>query len=185
MKTIILRPIIAFFTFAATMILFASCSGGQQERDVQQEAHDHSDLTVQSEGTITFSDENLGKAFQHYIRIKDALVNSDAREARSASGELVQSLKSLEGPANLVSYAEHISNTDDLDVQREAFYPLSTGFAELIKESPPETGQVYIQNCPMAFDDEGAYWIAAETEINNPYFGDAMLRCGSVTGVIE
>lgn len=185
MKTINFRTIIAITTFAVIAIIFASCSGGQQERDVQQEGHDQTDMTVYSEGSITFSDENLGKAFQHYIHLKDALVNSDAEEVRSASEMLAQSLKSLEGAGDLVSHAELISTNDELHIQREAFYPLSAGFAELIKNSPPETGQVYIQNCPMAFDNKGAYWIAAESEINNPYFGDAMLRCGSVTGVIE
>ncbi len=184
MKKINFRPIIAISTFAVIVILFASCSGGQQEQADQHEDHDQTELTVYG-GNITFSDENLQKAFQHYIHLKDALVNSDAEEARSVSEMLAQSLESLEGSAELVSHAELISNTDDLDIQREAFYPLSDGFTELIKNTPPESGQVYIKNCPMAFDNEGAYWLAAESEINNPYFGDAMLRCGSVTGVIE
>jgi hypothetical protein len=32
----------------------------------------------------------------------------------------------------------------------------------------------------MAFNNEGAYWLSAEKEVNNPYFGDKMLHCGSV-----
>jgi hypothetical protein len=33
----------------------------------------------------------------------------------------------------------------------------------------------------MAFDDKGAYWLSAESEIKNPYFGKKMLECGEVT----
>lgn len=32
--------------------------------------------------------------------------------------------------------------------------------------------------CPMAFDDKGAEWLQRGDEINNPYFGASMLRCG-------
>jgi len=40
----------------------------------------------------------------------------------------------------------------------------------------------HVAFCPMAFDFEGANWIQRNTEINNPYFGDQMLRCGDILG---
>ncbi|RNC80996.1 MAG: DUF3347 domain-containing protein [Phycisphaera sp.] len=36
--------------------------------------------------------------------------------------------------------------------------------------------------CPMAFDNAGAEWLQRDTQINNPYFGDSMLRCGEIRG---
>ncbi|MBZ0171060.1 MAG: DUF3347 domain-containing protein, partial [Phycisphaerales bacterium] len=36
----------------------------------------------------------------------------------------------------------------------------------------------HLAHCPMAFDNKGADWLQRGTQINNPYFGDAMLRCG-------
>ena len=39
---------------------------------------------------------------------------------------------------------------------------------------------VYKQYCPMADEDRGAYWLSKEKEVLNPYFGDAMLKCGEV-----
>ncbi len=42
-------------------------------------------------------------------------------------------------------------------------------------------GPVYRVHCPMAFDNRGADWLQADKTVNNPYFGAAMLRCGSVT----
>jgi Cu(I)/Ag(I) efflux system membrane fusion protein len=38
----------------------------------------------------------------------------------------------------------------------------------------------HVAYCPMAFDNKGAEWLQRGTTINNPYFGDAMLRCGEI-----
>lgn len=38
----------------------------------------------------------------------------------------------------------------------------------------------HVAYCPMAFDNKGAEWLQRGTKINNPYFGDAMLRCGEI-----
>ena len=32
----------------------------------------------------------------------------------------------------------------------------------------------------MAFDNKGAEWLQVGTQVNNPYFGDQMLRCGEI-----
>ena len=32
----------------------------------------------------------------------------------------------------------------------------------------------------MAFDGKGGYWLQDVKEINNPYFGAKMLRCGEI-----
>jgi hypothetical protein len=36
-------------------------------------------------------------------------------------------------------------------------------------------------HCPMAEEGRGADWIQLGTETANPYYGAAMLRCGSQT----
>jgi Cu(I)/Ag(I) efflux system membrane fusion protein len=37
----------------------------------------------------------------------------------------------------------------------------------------------------MAKNQEGARWISREKEIRNPYFGEKMLKCGSVVDLIK
>jgi len=37
----------------------------------------------------------------------------------------------------------------------------------------------------MADNNKGAYWLSKEEKVFNPYFGDAMLKCGEVKQVIE
>ena len=45
--------------------------------------------------------------------------------------------------------------------------------------------KVYEQFCPMADNDNGAYWLSLSEVIENPYFGSKMMKCGSVESVIE
>jgi len=40
--------------------------------------------------------------------------------------------------------------------------------------------RLYAIYCPMAFDGIGAYWISDSKEINNPYLGEKMPKCGEI-----
>jgi len=37
----------------------------------------------------------------------------------------------------------------------------------------------------MAFGNEGADWLSKEEAIQNPYFGDKMMKCGVVKAIID
>jgi Cu(I)/Ag(I) efflux system membrane fusion protein len=37
----------------------------------------------------------------------------------------------------------------------------------------------------MAFDNQGADWLQWGEQINNPYFGASMLRCGEIRASFE
>ena len=65
---------------------------------------------------------------------------------------------------------------------RKGFEKVSTGLVEMVTGLGADTdSSLYVAHCPMAFDFEGASWLQTKTEIRNPYFGAAMLRCGEVT----
>jgi hypothetical protein len=55
----------------------------------------------------------------------------------------------------------------------------------LIKSSKLSAGALYLEYCPMANNNEGAFWLSNEKQIKNPYFGDMMLTCGSVKETIQ
>lgn len=44
----------------------------------------------------------------------------------------------------------------------------------------PPTKPLFKFYCPMAFEYEGAFWLQANEQIANPYFGAEMLRCGTI-----
>ncbi len=129
-----------------------------------------------------------------YLRVKDALVNSDPVSASEAAADLGERLQAvdmmlLEGDAHnfwmkqsnaIRSHALNISKADILEEQRQQFDFLSQALITSLK-SFGSTEALYVQHCPMAFDNQGADWLSLRSEIRNPYYGDAMLTCGSVT----
>jgi hypothetical protein len=117
-----------------------------------------------------------------YLEIKDALVQTNSKNASLAASEMVRTLegKTDELSKKLRVDATAISNSSEMKMQRKYFDALSQNVYEYVKETGEKEGTVYKQFCPMAFNNTGAFWLAAEKEINNPYFGNMMLHCGSV-----
>lgn len=111
-----------------------------------------------------------------YLAVKDALVETDATKARAAANSFLESTENNQLRTPLKTIANSAS---DVNTQRAAFEILSEKMYELEKASQGKI-VLYKQYCPMAFNNQGAFWLAAEKEVNNPYFGDVMLHCGSV-----
>ena len=84
----------------------------------------------------------------------------------------------------LKSYANSISGTTNIKKQRNHFKQLSSHLTSSIQLFGINE-KVYNQFCPMADNNKGAYWLSKEEQVLNPYFGDAMLKCGEVKQVIE
>ena len=133
---------------------------------------------------VSFSDAILTPVFKHYMQIKTALVNSNPEEAQTAAKDLTKALNSVPGNGKALGAAREIAQTDNLDDQRTHFPNLSAGIETLVSGSVA-SGEIYKQYCPMAFDGQGGYWLSASQEVRNPYFGDKMLKCGSVRDTIQ
>ncbi|MGK0379269.1 efflux RND transporter periplasmic adaptor subunit [Patiriisocius sp. Uisw_017] len=143
--------------------------------------------------------EQLKIVFNNYIKLKDALVKDDAenviKEAKSTLNSLtnvdIKLLKDEKAHINwkalekeIKSSVTSISDISNIKEQRSHFKHLSEHFISAI-EAFGINEKVYSQFCPMADNDNGAYWLSREEKVLNPYFGDAMLKCGSVKQVIE
>lgn len=129
-----------------------------------------------------------------YLILKDALVETDPEAAANAGQDFLAGLNQvdmslLRGPAHnfwmgqlnaMRAHAGRIAKADKVEEQREQFDFLSNLLIETIRAFDIEGAKLYVQHCPMAFDDRGADWISNETQILNPYFGDKMLKCGLV-----
>jgi|GEM_PF-49431 len=147
--------------------------------------------------TIEVSEEfkkQLTALIQSYLPIKDALVQTNAQATRQAINPAKASLvkvdaKLLDGKAGEIwskllspiqSSLDKIANTSDVEEQRKHFEILSDNLIDAVEYFGVVENTIYRQYCPMAFRDQGAYWLSAEKEIRNPYFGDMMLTCGEV-----
>jgi Cu(I)/Ag(I) efflux system membrane fusion protein len=64
---------------------------------------------------------------------------------------------------------------------RHLFAQLSQALISLL-QAYDDSGRnrVYLFYCPMAEENQGAYWMAPHPAVMNPYFGQTMLKCGKV-----
>lgn len=137
--------------------------------------------TVVPRADAEFEDPLVDKVFQNYLNLRSALVNSDAGEAATAAGNMAETF--ADARPQLRDLAQAIADTDDLAVQRQHFSELTAGMGDVLEEEI-SGGTIYRMHCPMAFDGAGADWYSEVDEVRNPYFGDKMLTCGSVTAEI-
>lgn len=129
-----------------------------------------------------------------YFDLKNALVESDFAKSKKTTEKLLQSLQSadmklLERKAHELWMEQEIplrkaiislSKAKNIEEQREHFSAISLAIIEIAELFSLTIEPVYLAYCPMAFGDKGAYWLSEFEEIKNPYFGDAMLKCGEV-----
>ncbi|WP_062058172.1 DUF3347 domain-containing protein [Aquimarina longa] len=130
--------------------------------------------------TVQFNNAQTGKAFKQYIDIKTALVHTDAQQVKASAKKLAEITENT----MLKTVIDAIIASNDIEEQRRAFVAVTTQMEAMLRGAL-SSGEVYKQYCPMAFNNEGGYWLSTEKEIRNPYFGDQMLKCGSVSEIIK
>ncbi|GLR17340.1 efflux RND transporter periplasmic adaptor subunit [Portibacter lacus] len=146
-----------------------------------------------NETSEEFKDQ-LDQVVQSYIALKDALVDTDPKNAQNAAESVLKSLNNVD--MNLVKGEAHmywmeqnkaikahgakISESEDVEDQRSQFKFLSDAIINSLRAFGTHNHHYYVQYCPMVSDNKGADWVSAEKEIRNPYFGDKMMKCGSV-----
>ena len=143
--------------------------------------------------------EQLQDVYDSYILMTEAFVASDAEEVSRKALSVRSVLKKvdmglLQGEAHmewmtqiekLNESIDQISDSKDISDQRLLFAAFNTTFHTSLKSFDLQQGTTYYQYCPMANGDEGAYWFSNEKEIANPYFGEAMLKCGETRETLD
>lgn len=137
----------------------------------------------------------LPQLLTSYYEVKNALVNSDADAASLKAKELLNAIKKVDDKTlkdnekksfemlkdKLILDAEHISESKDIERQREYFSSLSTTIYSLAKSARLSDSPIYKEYCPM----KKMFWLSNEESIKNPYYGKKMLSCGKVTDTIK
>ncbi len=135
---------------------------------------------------------------KHYLDLQKSLVNADVEGAGKAAKRMLELLPPQKGSglprvpesywkgrqAAISKALDLISKAASIDEQRKAFIDLSREIARAAKAFGGGE-QLYLFFCPMANQDQGAYWINDLEKVANPYFGKMMLNCGSVVGSIQ
>jgi len=168
----------------------------------KKEEVDHSQHQTAEMETMTVDDvfqKQLTTVFDQYLLMKDAFVATDAARVRSEAQKVKASLEKvnmalLKGDAHLKwmdilakieAPLKTIHDSGDIAAQRSVLGNLSDALYEGIITFSITGLNAFYQYCPMANNDKGAYWLSVTQEINNPYFGEAMLRCGETKETIK
>ncbi|NNK19177.1 MAG: efflux RND transporter periplasmic adaptor subunit [Maribacter sp.] len=162
------------------------------------EENDHTNMNERLEVSAKFQ-KQLKAVFNDYISLKDALVKEDSKSTSASATTLLKNLGKVDMKLlsdneahnhwmtlekKLKFSATSISNTSDIKVQRDHFKHLSSHLINAVQLFGVNE-KVYVEFCPMADNNSGAYWLSKEEKVINPYFGEAMLTCGEVKQVIE
>lgn len=141
----------------------------------------------------------LKPALEAYFALKEALVGDDTAQARLAADQLAQALNQIgqntlesslppvwqEHRQALQQAVEMAAQAEDIAAIRRFFVDISAQMATIIRRAKPVQQPLYLQYCPMANENEGAYWLSRKVEVHNPYYGAAMLNCGEVKATLE
>ncbi|HNT79578.1 MAG TPA: DUF3347 domain-containing protein [Bacteroidia bacterium] len=171
-----MKTILAFTMILTTLFLSESVAQDGKMKS------DENKMTKQ----VAMSIHEAQNIITDYLNLKDALVSTNGELASTAAGKMLTTIgRNKSDLLDKIRFdVEHIAGTKDVSHQRDHFSSLSDNLYLFAKEIGPINSPLYYQYCPMATQGEGAYWLSANKEIKNPYFGDKMLRCGSTKETI-
>lgn len=205
-----MRSMFYSILFSATAFAFLTNCSGNKKDDSETASHDEhaaKDSTEHASGSTATAEPSepqfqvdagfqnqLASVFTSYVELKDAFVASDAAKVKDEAKETDEALakvdmKLLSGAAHndwmnyltpIQSSLKEIQGSTDIEAQRKAFSNLSDNLYKSVKAFGLGGKEAFYEYCPMAFNNEGAYWLSEQAQIKNPYFGDKMLTCGEV-----
>lgn len=186
------------FIVGLTVILFAACN--TQNDKIAPETGTKQIALSKSANSAAFN-QSFSNLLTAYLSLKDQFVaEKDSGIAQSARVLMLASdslkLSELQADSNIVitarTYSEGISaelkgllGEADILGKRRSFQMVSDQLYDLIRTVQYDQIVLFHAYCPLAFDDQGAYWISDQSEINNPYQPKKTPPCGEIRDTIN
>lgn len=155
---------------------------------------------TQSNNSETFN-KSFAAVLSNYYALKDAFVKEDTAKITASSKALIiaaDSLKLNEVKADTSLIETAKMNTQNLrdevkgllgevgiENKRKSFQMATSDMYDLLRVVRYDREKVYMQHCPMAFENKGADWLSNTSEIMNPYIPKKMLDCGEVKDSVD
>lgn len=219
-----MKQLISILAFTA--ILFIACTGSAKKENEQAntdtEMHQTDDGLHHDNGEdMSHNDQEMGSdkmghdmdsspitvqksqttsvAINAYLKIKNALVADNDKEAAIGGKDLVNAFDKIDKSSvhaekmsefkeiieDAREHADHISeNQGNIDHQREHFEMLGTDIKDLVAIAGADR-TLYQIYCPMYNNNKGGSWLSTSKEIKNPLYGSKMLTCGEVKSTIS
>ncbi|ESU22853.1 hypothetical protein FEDK69T_17560 [Flavobacterium enshiense DK69] len=127
-----------------------------------------------------------------YLAVEDALVASNVGNAKDALIQMQKDVLELQPVTTgktsqqkelkfLAAYLDIYVKSDSLEEIRTGFGKISGSMIALAEQKVFAGKELYVLNCPM----KKVNWLSASNTVKNPYYGKAMLTCGSVKKTIN
>jgi membrane fusion protein, copper/silver efflux system len=143
--------------------------------------------------------EQLTRFINNYFNLKNDLVEGNGNQVEKSVSDLQKSLHEIdmkllsehprtvwmEHHKTIKKHVGQLTKAKNINDQRELLALLSEHLIETMEVFGTNLDTIYVDYCPMALNDKGAYWLSEFKEIKNPYFGDTMLKCGEVKQIIS
>ena len=176
----------------------ASTSSTQDRGMGMEEFLKSNSMDFRGETPEKFRDQ-LGGLLQSYLKLKEALVAGQQTESAALSKSFSEELGGLKAEGlseeageywaqrqqSIKASVDALHKAGELEEQREEFISLSEEMIKTLVAFGLNNQSIFVDYCPMANSDEGAYWLSDIEIIRNPYFGDAMLTCGEIVKKIN
>lgn len=177
-------------------IVFAGCNN--QNNETAQEDEPVTDAVAEPIPTPVGelgAEEDAGELtvlLREYMDVKEALVEDEFERVKDEAKDLLELYESLQESVvteqqlsdqqlqELRKVSSQLAQAQNIEQQRQYFATLSNQLYQLVQQENITNKTLYWQHCPMAMNNKGANWLSFDEEIQNPYMGQKMPKCGSV-----
>lgn len=190
-----MRTILTGFLF---MMILTSCNNSKQENKTE--------IKTVSTHSNSFNN-SVQSAMDSYGALTEAFVNWDSSAVDKKAGELKLKLDSINffgfvpetitAPVDTLNLAKKdlqaMTTRKSITDKRHDLNSLTQHLYAFLDKVQYDENKVYLNQCPMAFDDTvAAVWLSKTDAIRNPYlglhhpkYGKAMIECGSNIDTID
>ena len=141
-------------------------------------------------------ESGLGKVYEGYLNIQQALADDDFQKAKTASASLVDTVKAVptkgldksakshwdSSSASISKSLKAMADAKDIEALRHEFKGLTPLFVSAVETFGMKSGSsAYLIHCPMANSD----WVQKDKKTMNPYSGKEMQECGEVVREVK
>jgi Cu(I)/Ag(I) efflux system membrane fusion protein len=142
--------------------------------------------------TTQAQDKEYSQLLKDYLKLEDALVASNAGNAKEALKQMQKDVQDLQPvtagkPSQqkelkfMAAYFDIYSKTESIEEIRTGFGKISSSMIALAEQKVFGSEKLYVMYCPM----KKVTWLDDSDAVKNPFYGKAMLTCGEVKKTIN
>lgn len=204
-KFFVMRPIILFLLLSGAgiitwLVLARPDKKTEGPKSQALAVSKHSEAFNSSVATMLADYEKLSELFVNWDSVAVAPAaqtlsrdfdNLNIDEIKKDSSAIYET--ALAFVENAKGDLQTIAEAKGIRQQRETFNNLTDNVEQFLNTVKYDREKLYLQQCPMAFDDvQAAKWLSKKEEIRNPYlglkdpkYGRGMLSCGETIKTIN